>query len=122
MAGARGTPGPPRGRGRDLPTLEDPVTGATLWGSAKITGKMGVKIGIASSYLESALTIQWSRDQPSWRLISGLDWPDFGGILLCTARRRTEASARRSRLNRESTCRATVVGKNRFRFSRCNIT
>ena len=65
LSGTRGTPGRPRGGGRDLPALGDPTDEAALEGSTDITGKMGVKMCVASSYLESALTIQWSRDHAS---------------------------------------------------------
>ena len=84
--GNRGGPGQPRGRSRDLPAPEAPAAEVSLWGSTKISGKMGVEIEVASSYLESALTIQWSRDQPSWKLISGWKLAEF---------RRTEASLAR---------------------------
>ena len=118
LAGTRGTPGPPRGGGRDLPAPEYPAAEASLWGSTDITGKMGVKIGVASSYLESALTIRWSRDQPSWKLISGRNLAGFRRNTTAAPADRGVARGRavRDERARAPAERATVVGKRSFIF------
>ena len=53
--GVPGTPGQPPG---DLPDPEDPPVTVAARRNTGFRGKMGVKMGLASSYLESALTIR----------------------------------------------------------------